>query len=102
LQNPLIPLQNLFRSLAREVVAATNSEPKALGWTEVTLDVRYSPHGSKQFRTIRAKVAGRSVSVSGLYGDLAVIIRDLRTTNPGEPFYGFVLTIDADGPLTSD
>jgi hypothetical protein len=99
MQNPLIQLQNLFRSLANEVVAAANAEPKARGWTEVTLDTRYSPHGSMQFRTIRAKVAGRSVDVDGLYGNLAGLTREIRMCNQGEPFFGFILTISDQGEV---
>ncbi len=43
MQDPLIQLQSLFRSIATEVFEAANADPKADGWTVVTLDARWSP-----------------------------------------------------------
>jgi hypothetical protein len=99
MSDPLTSLQDQFRALAREVVAAADAEPKARGWTEVVLDARYSPHSSMQFRTLRARVAGQLVSVSGLFGNLAMLVREVRARNTGEPFYGFVLTATAKGAV---
>jgi hypothetical protein len=97
--NPLIQLQELFRTLAHQVVEATEAEPKAIGWNEVTLDARYSPSGTMQLTKIRAKVAGQAASVSVLYGDIDDLVDKVRKSNLGEPFFGFTLTISAEGKV---
>jgi hypothetical protein len=99
MDNPLIQVQHLFRSLAEQVVSATTAEPAAVGWSEVALDARFSPESSLQIGKIRAKVGGELVSISALYGDIIDLISAIRKNRIGDPFYGFVLTVTGKGEV---
>lgn len=99
LDNPLLQLRDILHVLAAETVAAANNEPKAAGWTVVTLDARFSSTSSTTIRKVRATVGTALVSVDGAYGRMPILTYQLRNTNIGSPFYGVLLTVTAGGEV---
>jgi hypothetical protein len=99
LDNPLLQLNDILRALAEVTVAAANNEPKAAGWTAVTLDARFSNMSSTTMRKVRATVGAALVSVDSAYGRMPILTYQLRNTNIGSPFYGVLLTVTAGGEV---
>jgi|GEM_PF-3550918 hypothetical protein len=99
LDNPLLQLRDILHALAAEIVAAANDEPKAAGWTAVTLDARFSNTSSMTVRKVRATVGTTLVSVDSGYRRMPILTFQLRNTNIGSPFYGVLLTVTAGGEV---
>ncbi len=99
LDNPLLQLRDILHALAAETVAAANNEPKAAGWTAVTLDARFSSTSSTTIRKVRATVGNALVSVSSAYGRMPLLTHQLRNTNIAFPFYGVTITVTAGGEV---
>jgi hypothetical protein len=97
--DPIQHLGDLFRQLAQEVVAAVNADINANGWTDVLLDIRYSPESSTQLRKVRATVAGSVVSINSAYGRLPILTLLLRKENRLDAFYGVLMKVTANGEV---
>jgi hypothetical protein len=99
MDDQLLKMQELFRSLALELKGALAADPKATGWTDASLDVRYSQAGTRWKKKLRATVEGHPVSVSTLYGMIDDLVEKIGENRIGEPFYGFVLCLNASGEV---
>jgi hypothetical protein len=106
-------IEPLFRALAEQVREAVNADRSAAGWTVASLDVRYSPDGTRRLKKLRADIAGRArrqkkgqaqaasrtVSVSVLYGDISRLVRNIWAARGAEELYGFVLSVRPSGEV---
>jgi hypothetical protein len=99
MDNPLIALRKEFGALARHLRDLTSRDVTATGWTSVFLDVRYKPSRTIWATKVEATVAGLPVSLNVSSTPLEDLLSQIGKTQIGEPFYGFVLTLSAEGEV---
>ncbi len=99
MDNPLVAMQQVFRSLAQHFRDAVMADPHASGWSSAGMDVRFSSDGTSWARNTWAHVAGASVSLDVLSGTTNELLKDIWQSRAGEPFYGFILSINPQGEV---
>jgi hypothetical protein len=99
MDNPLLIVQQLFRTLAEHIREAVNSQSEADGWTVATFDIRFAPEGSPRAARLDAMVGGRNVSLDTIYAAIDELAKQIWERQIGEPFYGFALSLLSTGQV---
>jgi hypothetical protein len=95
MENPPLVMRDLFQRLAHQLKTAIASDPATRGWTDASLDVRFSSSRSVTLKKIRVNVGGEALYLDALYGSLGDIIDDIGRVRMSEPCYGFIMSLNS-------